>query len=338
MEQYKRANRELKSQLRQQSGRSKSRTRQASRSGVRSDQKELKRLQSVIERLQRDAEFQRLTNGDLKLKMQEMHTRSTRMGFDKKYESERAKNTFLENENMRLQSQIREQSVKYKLQLDERNRSTINDYMRKRTTSGTHADDQRLASENRNLRERLNSLSNELKMNKNISDAVVLKQEQVDALGKRVAQLEHENKILTEKADSLETHAKTLKETLSMRDSESATVKQSQDHMVKMYQRLYNDMKRQCEIYINKVEEMRVKMQTQAMGGNAHSYTKKVFQSRSRPCNPRRPAGRTRAPVEWLRGAERRTSGAERAGPECVQLGPAARGSNELDKWASRRV
>lgn len=294
VEQYKQANRELKNKLRQWKERGRSRSRQPSRGDSRVEKMEMQRLKSVIDRLRTDANFQQSTNEELKRRLQQMQTQIGRQDFDKKYESERAKNAFLENENMRLQSQIREQSVKYKIQLDERNRSTVNEYVRKRTTNGAQNDERRLASENKNLRERLNSLNNELKMKKNISDAVVLKQEQVETLKMRVSQLEQENRVLSEKADSVEKHAKTLKDALLMRDSESADAKQNTDHLVQMYQRLYNDMKRQCEIYINKIEEMRHQMQNQAHAGNTLSYTKKVFQgSRRNRVTRRRPIGGT---------------------------------------------
>ena len=46
-----------------------------------------------------------------------------------------------------------------------------------------------------------------------------------------------------------------------------------------MYQKLYNDMKNECEIYMTKVEELQKRIQSGEFDGNNHTFTKKVYQS-----------------------------------------------------------
>ena len=242
---------------------------------------EIKRLESNMERLRSDLRYYRTQNDELKLRMKDLQRSEETKNLSKKYEAEKAKNLYLENENMQLRRQIRELNGKYKLFIDDKNRQTVGQYVGRRTVNAKEVEGMRAANsglkrENRDLRERLQSMGNELKMKSNISEAVSKKEFELDALRSDMASLSQENGYLQQKIMRLEMEVVSLKEELRVKDMELGKV--GNDRMVKTYQKLYNDMKRECEIYMEKVNQLTLQLQ-RANSGHQVTYTKNVYQS-----------------------------------------------------------
>lgn len=245
---------------------------------------EIKRLESHVERLKADLRFFQTQNEDMKMSMQKMQRSSESRNLNKRYEAEKSKNMYLENENMQLQKQIRELNAKYKLYIDDRNRQTVGDFMSRKSVNSREVEEIRVANsnlrkENRDMREKMLTMNNELKMKSNISDAVSKKELELGQLRNGLSSLREENDFLRQKIMQLEMENASMKEELRVKSLELQKIGTGNDHMVKMYQRLYNDMNQRCEIYMDKVRQLSAKLQASNREGHL-TYTKNVYQSR----------------------------------------------------------
>lgn len=244
---------------------------------------EIKRLESHIERLKADVRFFQTQNDDLKLHVQKLQRNSENRNLSKRFEGEKSKNMYLENENMQLSKQIRELNAKYKLYIDERNRQTVGDFISRKSVNSREIEEVRvvnstLRKENKDMREKLMTMNNELKMKSNISDAVSKKELELGQLRNGLSALREENNFLRQKLMQLEMENTSLKDELRIKQVQVQKIGTGNDHMVKMYQRLYNDMNKRCEIYMDKVTQLSAQLQASNRGGQVE-YTKNVYQS-----------------------------------------------------------
>jgi chromosome segregation ATPase len=287
LEKYRAQNNELKAKVKQR-GTSVSRSdrsRSVHKTSAYNDRGEIMRLQSVIERLKKDLMYHQMRSEQIQFSSKNIHQQSDVRTWEKKLEGEKSKNFYLENENMRLQQQIRELNMKYKTCIDEKNRSTVEQYVSQRKISSNRPSPETqqimfgLKNENKTLKEKLSAMSNEIKMNKNISEAVALKESELQNVKNYNEQLQKEIKLFETKIHNLENEIKMLNDLLEKKESESAN--SGNDHMIEMYKKLYNDMKNECNIYMNKLDEMRQKIQSGQYNQNTVSFSKKVYQGKS---------------------------------------------------------
>lgn len=244
--------------------------------------RDVKRMESTVERMRSDMRFLQTQNEDLKMRAQSRQ-RSKGRDLARRYEGEKSKNLYLENENIQLRKQIRELNSKYKLHIDERNRQTVGDFVGRKSVITRELEEARganvgLRKENRELREKALAMSNELKMKSNISEAISRKEQELGQLRSGLNQMQEENNYLRGKVMQLEMEIASLKETLRLREVEIQKMGSGNNHMVKMYQKLYNDMKNNCEIYMDKVKQLSAQLQSSSRQGHL-TYTKNVYQS-----------------------------------------------------------
>jgi anti-sigma28 factor (negative regulator of flagellin synthesis) len=289
VEKYKKSNRELKNSSRIQNSGRNERLRSVSRhrsTNSNRNMNEINKLETIIRQLKSDVNYHQMTAQDFRLRLDNLQKNNSSRNIEKRYETEKSKNIFLENENMRLQKQIREINSKYKISIDDRNRSTIHNFVnRKKSTSVEISKESRnkifeLQSENRKLKEKLEMMNNEFKKNLQLVDTMTSNENELQDLRNQISQLKEENQVLIGNKANLEIRIKMLQDSLNNKNSEFQTTKQGSDHLVQMYQKLYNDMKNECEIYMNKVEEMRRKIQNGNYDSNTMSFTKKVYQGK----------------------------------------------------------
>jgi chromosome segregation ATPase len=245
---------------------------------------EVKRLESTIERLKSDLRYAEIQNVDLQSQVREIQRNEESRNLNKRFEAEKGKNMYLENENMQLRKQIRELNSKYKMFIDDKNRQTVSHFISKKSINTREIDDMRsfnsgLKKENKELKERMRIMNNELKMKSNISDAVSKKEVQLGNMRNDLASISEENNYLKNQIMKMEMEISSLKETLRHRDIELSQMGNGNDRMVSMYKKLYNDMKTECDIYMGKVQEL--SHQLQKMNDKHHlTYTKNVYQSK----------------------------------------------------------
>ena len=243
---------------------------------------ELKRMESHIESLKSELRYFQNQNEDLKIRMKEMQRNGESATIGKRYESEKGKNIYLENENIQLRKQIRDLNSKYKIYIDGKNRDTVGSFIQNKKTVNTREIEEiklfsnGLKRENRDLKDRLQSLGNELKMKSNISEAISKKEYELETLKVNLASMNEENNYLNGNVMKMEMEIVSLKENLRLKEIELSRLGNGNDHMVKMYQKLYNDMKKECEIYMEKVRELSMKIQNGHFTGENITYTKNV--------------------------------------------------------------
>jgi cell division protein FtsB len=247
---------------------------------------EVKRLESHVERLKADLRYLQTQNSDLKSRMKDMQRSGDSQAVSKRYEAEKSKNLYLENENIQLRKQIRELNSKYKMFIDEKNRQTVGSFINRKSVNVREVEEMKMTTtslrrENRELKERMQNMGNELKMKSNISDAVSKKEYELDAMRSNINSLSDENNYLRGKVMKLEMEIANLKETLRIKEIEMSKMGSGNDHMVKMYQKLYNDMKRECEIYMDKVKQLSMQLQNSNYGADNLTYTKNVYKSKA---------------------------------------------------------
>ena len=246
---------------------------------------EVKRLESHVERLKADLRYLQNQNSDLKSRMKDMQRSGDSQTVVKRYEAEKSKNMYLENENIQLRKQIRELNSKYKMFIDEKNRQTVGSFINRKSVNVREVEEMKMTTtnlrrENRELKERMQNMGNELKMKSNISDAVSKKEYELDAMRSNMNSLTEENNYLRGKVMKLEMEIATLKETLRIKEIELSKMGSGNENIIKMYQKLYNDMKRKSEIYMDKVNQLSMQLQNSNHGANNLTYTKNVYQSK----------------------------------------------------------
>ena len=297
MEKLKMSNKQLKERMRKNTNGNSSRTerfRSVSRkmtnnnnnSYSKANSAEIRQLENVIERLKSDVTYHQMQKQDFALQIQNLQRNGDSRNLEKKFETEKSKNHFLDTENIRLQKQIRDLNMKYKACLDEKNRSTIDGFVSKRkvTVNSMREEEEKrgqiqdLHRENKNLKEKLHSMNNEIKMNKNISEAISSKESQMQQMKISLQQYQQQIQILQGKISNLEIKNNMMEQALTKKESDFINNKKGSDHLVQMYQKLYNDMKNECEIYMTKVEEMQKRIQSGEFNSNTQVFTKKVYQ------------------------------------------------------------
>jgi chromosome segregation ATPase len=246
---------------------------------------EVKRLESHIERLKSDLRYLQNHNSELQVRMKDIQRNGDGQNLTKRYEAEKSKNLFLENENIQLRKEIRNLNSKYKMFIDEKNRQTVGSFISKKSVNVREIEEMKmtttsLRNENRELKDRLQNIGNELKMKSNISDAVSKKEQELETLRSDINIMNEENKFLREKVMQMQIEITNLKENLRIKNIEISKMGSGNDHMVKMYQKLYNDMKRECEIYMDKVKQLTMQLQNSNYGANNLTYTKNVYKSK----------------------------------------------------------
>ena len=246
---------------------------------------ELKRMESQIESYKSDLRYFQAQNEDLKIRMSEIQRKGQSENMGRRYEAEKGKNIYLENENIQLRKQIRELNLKYKIYIDNKNRDTVGHFINKKKSINSREVEEvrvvnnQLKRELRDYKDRLQSMGNELKMKSNISDAVSKKEYELGNLRSNLSSLTEENNYLRESVMKMEMETASLKENLRLKDIELSRMGNGNNHMVKMYQKLYNDMKKECEIYMEKVRQLSMQIQ-KANHEDNFTYTKNVYQSK----------------------------------------------------------
>ena len=285
LEKAKSANHQMKEKYKRSSatGRSSSRFRGTHSRHTEVNIVEIKRLESTIERLKSDLRYAEIQNEEMRSQIREIQRNEESRNLNKRYESEKGKNMYLENENMQLRKQIRDLNAKYKIFIDDKNKQKISQFVSKKTVNPREFDDLRsfnsgLKKENKELRERVRIMNNELKMKSNISEAVSKKEHELGNMRNNLASVSEENHYLKSQLMKMEMEIATLKENLRLREGELSNVGNGNNRMVKMYQKLYNDMKHECNIYMEKVQELSGQLQ-RASDKHHLTYTKNVYQS-----------------------------------------------------------
>ena len=154
----------------------------------KSEKMEILRLQSLVDRLKSDLVFEQRRAQEVQFSAKSISKSDDLRTSEKKLEAEKSKNFYLENENMRLQQQVRELNSKYKMFIDEKNRHAVETYVSQRKVStNSHTLENKglifdLKRQNKTLKEKVNSMSNELKMNKNITDAIASIESELQSL------------------------------------------------------------------------------------------------------------------------------------------------------------
>jgi chromosome segregation ATPase len=245
---------------------------------------EKKRLESQMEGLRADLRYLQDVNRGLKAKVKDLQRNDESKNINKRLEAEKSKNLYLENENLQLRKQTRELNSKYKMFIDQKNKRMIGEFINRKSVSSREIEgikmvNSNLKRENRELKERMQNMGNELKMRSNISEAVSKKEYELDTMRSNLTILSSENNYLKENLKKIEVEMITLKDTLNTKERELSKMNSGNDHMIKMYKKLYNDMKRECENFMDKVHILSLKLQNCKCGNN-YTYTKNIYKSK----------------------------------------------------------
>lgn len=246
-------------------------------SHTRISEMEIRRYENIIYNLKEDIKYFKSGNYQLENELIEIKQRTNKDSLEKKLESEKSKNIYLEKELVHLNKQIRDLKQKYRDLMDERNKNAVrsfvhtNETVLSENTINLKFKNTELIKKNQELVIKLKSLSKKLYSYEKYHV-------EIQTLRVQKTSLDGENKFLKQQNDNFQREINSLKLSLSQMEMQLKEVNHGSDHMVQMYQKLYNDKKNENQIYLDKITDLTNKLQFNQ--NNKYSVNEEVYQSK----------------------------------------------------------
>lgn len=177
-----------------------------------------------------------------------------RDNFAKQFDAEHSKNIFLENENMQLHVQIKKMNEQYKSLMDQKNSLKVGNFSYRKDPGNSKSENlhfqKKLVEENKYLKQQLDSYNSKKKsFSEKETKQMHISNNNFEKLENQCRQLEKNNYELQEQMNNL------IKEKKSQ-EQDFEEYKNENDRIVDLYQQMNRDMKKECQIYSQKLKEM----------------------------------------------------------------------------------